>query len=89
MPLLPARVTCTRSSDGQVRSRHTVAVDFAMEGAAALDTRLMQAGFSREAPTIWVLEGLLMYLTPSEQRELMHTIDGATQPLQSTTCACM
>lgn len=59
-----------------VRSRNVVITNFANSQSSrpAWATDLQQSGFSHEVPTVWLLEGLMMYLTIENQITLMKTV---------------
>ena len=63
------RVLETRGAQPQCE-RRTVAADLRADWPSAL----VSAGFSREAPTAWLLEGLLIYFTNEENDRLLSTI---------------
>lgn len=48
--------------------------------AAGWTRRLAAAGFDPRLPTLWVAEGLLMYLAPSEVASLLMEMAGASAP---------
>ncbi|MBD2304986.1 class I SAM-dependent methyltransferase [Chroococcidiopsis sp. FACHB-1243] len=50
--------------------RHAIASDLTQPWSYLL----LQEGFKVEAPTLWVMEGLLMYLSEAEVHELLKTI---------------
>jgi len=52
-----------------VDSRAVVATEFSEQGRWARD--LQRAGFDRSVPTVWLLEGLLMYLSAEDTVDLM------------------
>jgi O-methyltransferase involved in polyketide biosynthesis len=54
-------------------SRASVAADL---GAASWSVALKEAGFDPSKPTVWIAEGLLMYLTPERVDELLQEIRG-------------
>lgn len=62
-----------------VESRHVVSTDFADAGRAA-DSQprwardLCAAGYDPGVPSVWLLEGLMMYLTVPQQTRLARTI---------------
>jgi methyltransferase (TIGR00027 family) len=41
---------------------------------------LLQAGFAPAAPTAWLIEGLLVYLTREQAKTLLETVDGLSAP---------
>lgn len=61
-----------------VRSRKVVVTNFAQKNGSdstpAWVTDLHQAGFRQDVPTVWLLEGLMMYLTIEDQILLIKTI---------------
>lgn len=61
-----------------VRSRSVVVTNFAKKTGAnstpAWVTDLQRAGFRNDVPTVWLLEGLMMYLTSDDQIGLMKNI---------------
>ena len=56
----------------KVAARRVVATDFTARGAWARD--LAAAGFDERTPTVWILEGLLMYLSMGDTTDLMRHI---------------
>lgn len=61
-----------------VRSRAVVATEFTERGRWGRD--LEQAGFNASVPTVWLLEGLLMYLTLDDTAVLMQEIGRLSAP---------
>lgn len=59
-----------------VASRHTVATEFTQRGKWLSD--LMASGFDAQQPSVWLLEGLTMYLTLPDTHELMREIGKAS-----------
>ena len=59
-----------------VASRHAVATEFTERGRWLND--LVAAGFDVQKPTVWLLEGLTMYLTLADTHELMREIGRAS-----------
>merc|ERR1719215_613069 len=58
-----------------VNSRVVVATDFStIQDDEHWEQSLLQSGFDRSIPTVWLLEGLMMYLTDVEQRRVMRCI---------------
>ncbi|CAE8624362.1 unnamed protein product [Polarella glacialis] len=63
-----------------VKSRTVIATDF--EGDRGSYSKLphwaseleLTGGFERDVPTVWLLEGLMMYLSMEEQRRLMQVV---------------
>lgn len=58
-------------------SRQAVAADL---GDPLWTTALINAGFDPSKPTIWLAEGLLMYLDPSRVDELLKELKGMSAP---------
>ncbi|WP_223765716.1 SAM-dependent methyltransferase [Corallococcus sp. AS-1-6] len=56
--------------------RHAVAVDLAEDWPAALK----KSGFNPEAPTLWLIEGLLVYLTEEQVALLMARVNALSAP---------
>jgi methyltransferase (TIGR00027 family) len=54
-----------------------VPVDFAVD---SLRTRLTESGFTPEAPTIFTLEGLTVYLTEQQVRDLLQSLRELSAP---------
>lgn len=50
--------------------RYAIAADFAQPWSS----KLLAAGFKSEEPSLWLLEGLLYYLSETEVKELLKTI---------------
>jgi len=66
-----------------VRSRVSVATDFStIKDEEHWEQALLNSGFDTSVPTVWLLEGLLMYLTDVEQRRVMRCI-GRLSPKDS------
>jgi methyltransferase (TIGR00027 family) len=61
-----------------VKSRHVVATDFDQGGRWVDD--LMQHGFDRTVPTVWLLEGLLMYLVDRDVMKIARDIGQMSAP---------
>eukprot|EP01048_Picozoa_sp_COSAG05_P006993 COSAG05_NODE_477_length_9434_cov_1.772319_7_plen_222_part_00 len=61
-----------------VASRSLVATDFTERGRWAAD--LQAAGLDTKAPTVWLLEGLLMYLSLDDTKSLMSEIGALSAP---------
>ena len=61
-----------------VASRTTVATDFTDRGAWA--KQLAAASFDAAVPTVWILEGLLMYLSLRDTEDLMRQIGELSAP---------
>eukprot|EP00746_Dinoflagellata_sp_MGD_P075865 gnl/MRDRNA2_/MRDRNA2_30503_c0_seq1.p1 gnl/MRDRNA2_/MRDRNA2_30503_c0~~gnl/MRDRNA2_/MRDRNA2_30503_c0_seq1.p1 ORF type:complete len:334 (-),score=53.43 gnl/MRDRNA2_/MRDRNA2_30503_c0_seq1:18-920(-) len=59
-----------------VKSRNVVMTNFANTRSSrpAWVSDLQKTGFSHEIPTVWLLEGLMMYLTMDDQMMLMKSI---------------
>lgn len=58
-----------------VHSRTIVATDFStIDDEEHWERALLDQGFDRSVPTVWLLEGLLMYLTDAETRRVMRCI---------------
>jgi len=55
-----------------VRSRHVVGTDFSIEDRWADD--LLHAGFNKNVPTVWLLEGLVYYLKHQDVVKVMDHI---------------
>lgn len=62
----------------KVAARTTVATDFTTRGQWSRD--LVAAGFDEATPTVWILEGLLMYLSLEDTKELMREIGRISAP---------
>ena len=56
--------------------RHAIAADLTQTWIPLL----LQHGYRSDLPSVWLLEGLLMYLTESEVRNLLRTICDMTAP---------
>ena len=56
----------------KVHSRHPIATEFTERGRWASD--LLAAGFDATQPSVWLLEGLLMYLSLPDTHDLMKQI---------------
>lgn len=50
------------------------------EGTPGWAAELLRHGFDAWVPTVWLLEGLLMYLTIPEQQRLMRTVGILSAP---------
>ena len=61
-----------------VAARHTVATEFTERGRWGSD--LQKAGYKTSVPTVWLLEGLLMYLSLADTRSLMTEIGKLSAP---------
>lgn len=48
--------------------------------------RLVEAGFDPSAPTAWLIEGLLIYLTGEEAATLLTRLDGVSAPGSQLSC---
>jgi methyltransferase (TIGR00027 family) len=59
-----------------LRARHALAVDI----GAAWDTALRATGFEAGEPTLWVVEGLLPYLSTEAQHRVLTTIVALSAP---------
>ncbi|MFJ4651989.1 SAM-dependent methyltransferase [Nocardia sp. NPDC088792] len=70
------RETLTAAGYSPTADRHEVAVDLREDWLSALQ----QNGFNPEAPTAWLVEGLLIYLSPEAQDQLFETIEKASAP---------
>jgi len=58
-----------------VKKRVTVATDFStMQGEEHWERSLLEHGFDSSIPTVWLLEGLVMYLTEAETSRVMKCI---------------
>merc|ERR1719253_1143659 len=55
-----------------VASRHAVAADFTVRGGWRKS--LLREGYDPAVPTVWLLEGLLMYLSMSDTHDLMRDV---------------
>eukprot|EP00392_Amoebophrya_sp_AT5.2_P006122 g6132.t1 len=62
-----------------VRSRHTVATDFSVPGQW-VEQLTGEHGFDVKVPTVWLLEGLMMYLSPKDGQKLMQDIGRLSAP---------
>lgn len=58
-------------------AHHFVAVDFAVDH---LLSELQRAGFSKDQPTVWVMEGVTMYLPPAALSATMQDVQNASAP---------
>ncbi|MFE3056860.1 class I SAM-dependent methyltransferase [Nocardia sp. NPDC059236] len=56
--------------------RHEVAVDLRDDWASAL----RENGFDPSVPTAWLVEGLVIYLTPDAQNQLFETLNALSAP---------
>lgn len=64
-----------------VRGRVTVATDFStIHDEEHWGSALLQHGFDNAQPTVWLLEGLVMYLTETETRRMMRCIGRLSAP---------
>jgi methyltransferase (TIGR00027 family) len=61
-----------------VKARSVVGVDFAQRGAWAQS--IVRHGFDNQVPTVWLLEGLLYYLSEQDVAEVMRTIGALSAP---------
>ncbi|CAD7932081.1 unnamed protein product [Amoebophrya sp. A25] len=61
------------------QSRHVVATEFDQSGRDWCKD-LLDSGFDPAVPTVWLLEGLMMYLTPSDGRRLMRDVGKLSAP---------
>ena len=61
-----------------VASRAVVATEFTERGRWAKD--LIDAGYDREVPSVWLLEGLLMYLSIEDTKDLMRHMGNLSAP---------
>ena len=59
------------------RELHFVAVDFTRD---SLDDALERAGHDRARPTLWIWEGVIMYLTPEAADATLRVIDRRSSP---------
>lgn len=62
--------------DKPTAQRHEVAVDLRLDWPAAL----RGSGFHPDVPTAWLVEGLLLYLSPAEQDLLFERIESLSAP---------
>lgn len=62
----------------KVASRAVVGTEFTERGRWARD--LLAAGFDPRVPTVWLLEGLLMYLTINDTKHLMQEMGRLSAP---------
>jgi len=60
-------------------NRHVISMDFSNEGAP-WKKPLLEAGFKKEQPTLWIMEGLLMYLTENDVVQLFEAVDELSAP---------
>ena len=67
-----------RGEELLVESRHTVATDFSHKKGWGED--LVESGFDPSVPTVWLLEGLLMYLSMPDTVDLMQMIGELSAP---------
>lgn len=66
-----------------VRKRVTVATDFSTnQDDEHWERAILSKGFDKSVPTVWLLEGLIMYLTDAETRRVMRCI-GRLSPRNS------
>lgn len=63
-----------RERDLTVMSRHAISHDFAQEDSQGWAAKLVGQGFDVTVPTVWLLEGLLYYLSHTDVAHLMHQI---------------
>lgn len=71
-----------------VKSRHVVSTDFSKSALSSSRNYsvpqwshdLEASGFDPNIPSVWLLEGLLMYLTIEDQKTLMQTVGGLSCP---------
>ncbi|MVU77639.1 SAM-dependent methyltransferase [Nocardia sp. ET3-3] len=70
------RETLAAAGHKPVAERHEVAVDLREDWPKAL----RDSGFDADAPTAWLVEGLLIYLTPAAQEQLFDAIDTLSAP---------
>lgn len=66
-----------------VRSRHVVATHFdrnSAESTPSWVSDLRQAGFRDNVATVWLLEGLMMYLSIKDQTTLMENVGSISAP---------
>lgn len=56
--------------------RHTIGIDLTLPWTPAL----VVAGFQQDLPTVWLTEGLLMYLNPTGVHHLLQTITALSAP---------
>ncbi|WP_040814945.1 SAM-dependent methyltransferase [Nocardia concava] len=70
------RETLAAAGHKPVADRHEVAVDLREDWPKVL----RDSGFDPEAPTAWLVEGLLIYLTPAAQDQLFDAIAGLSAP---------
>ncbi|WP_369639688.1 SAM-dependent methyltransferase [Nocardia sp. JMUB6875] len=70
------RETLAAAGHKPVADRHEVAVDLREDWPKAL----RNSGFDPDAPTAWLVEGLLIYLTPAAQDQLFDAITGLSAP---------
>jgi methyltransferase (TIGR00027 family) len=61
-----------------VAERRAVPADFTVRGAWSRS--LKAAGFDPAVPTVWLLEGLLMYLSASDTQDLMQDVGALSAP---------
>ncbi|MBU3064219.1 SAM-dependent methyltransferase [Nocardia sp. NEAU-G5] len=59
-----------------IADRREVAVDLREDWLTAL----RHSGFDPDAPTAWLVEGLVIYLTPADQDQLFQTLESASAP---------
>mmetsp|Transcript_9401 Transcript_9401/g.17030 ORF Transcript_9401/g.17030 Transcript_9401/m.17030 type:complete len:323 (+) Transcript_9401:18-986(+) len=63
------------------RERRVVAADFThKQGPHSWKEQLLEAGFLTDVPSVWLLEGLMMYLSLSDQKLLMRNIGDLSAP---------
>lgn len=65
------RATLSEHGDKPIAERHEVPVDLRLDWPTAL----RDSGFDPAAPTAWLVEGLLIYLSPDEQDLLFERIE--------------
>jgi methyltransferase (TIGR00027 family) len=69
------------AGDEPLCRRVAIGVDLADDWPAAL----IDAGFDRQTPTVWLIEGLLQYLEERDVRTLFERVDSLSAP-NSTVC---
>lgn len=63
-----------------VASRTAVPYDFASDGGDGWATALLESGFDPSVPTVWLLEGLLYYLSEADNETVMRLIGSLSAP---------
>ena len=63
-----------------VASRTTVGYDFAKDGRDGWAQALVSHGFNPKIPTVWLLEGLLYYLSDDDVKAVMASIGNLSAP---------